>query len=426
MQLKTLQALHVALSLLRIRRLFFSLFLGPVLLGLGIVLLQSIATVVLIRLSNEDSEQYGARMSSSTESEILRGYVFGGEKIPSVPTICLEPNSTAACIVKPYDIVIHNQFDRAVVFDEFQEAFRGAAQRIHFCKDCSSDFILTIGQSDSETKIFSLSGLAVLFLSDNRRLIELRQHLADARTEKDKADKIQGNIVFHPPGLVSPLAFSKAQNILAIILNVCLAVAIVLWLGIRAHRRVLDYFAKNNVLLPLVAGCGKKVVYDALWMLSFARVLLFVISALLPLLFVFITAEGFSMVSAEGETKYLLVLWMIAVLFSLGCFGTLVSMAELRQRYPLASILYKVLPVSLALLGLVLWFAAILNGGTAWRVISSIISILPIIGLTTTLIAPLSSINPTILSIHIVLCILLARLSLKRNSTWFAAHLEEI
>ena len=207
MQSKFFQSLHVAVSLLRVRRLFFSLFLGPVLLGLIIVLVQTAATVILIDLSNEDSEQFGERMSSSTESEILRGYVFGSGEIPDQPRICNEIDAANECPLKESDIVVHNQSNRVIDIKEFQETFRGAAQRIHFCKDCTSDFILTVGESNTETRIFSLSGLAVLFLADNRRLVELRHHLTEAKSEKERAEKVQGNIKFHPPGLESPLAF---------------------------------------------------------------------------------------------------------------------------------------------------------------------------------------------------------------------------
>jgi hypothetical protein len=426
MQLSLVKSLHLAISLLRVKRLFFSLFLGPVLLGLIIVLIQTAGTVALINLSQEDSEKFGTRMSSSTESDFLRGFVFGDGMIPAKPRICSPTDLSPDCFLESYDIVVRNEFNHPVDNEEFQEVFRGAAQRVHFCLDCQSDFVLSIGESKTETKIFSLTGMAVLLLADNRRLLELRQHLADARTEKDRADQVQGRIVFHPPGLANPLAFSEAQTILVVILNVCLTIAIVLWLAIKAHRRVLDYFAKNDVLLPLVASCGKKVVYDALWMLSFARVLVFVLSAFLPFVIVLSKINNLAFSTSLGDTKYFLILWIVAVLFSLGCFGTIVSMSELKQRYPIASALYKIVPIAGCFAGLILWIVAILNGGSEWNIVSSVISVVPIVGLTPTLVAPLSVISPITLVLHILLCGILAVYSLKRSSNWFASHLEEI
>jgi len=424
-----LNAFRLARHLLSIRRLFISLLLMPVVIGLGIVFVQTIASVTYLKLINEHSNEYGRRLSTSQASAFLRRFLYGTAETGAKVTICRWADGMPAgegCAIAPIDIVLRVQnpadFDPSAIVDTFE----GATRRIHLCRDCDSEFRITLTGDGAQTRISSFAALAVLALADSERFVDLSRHLVKAHAEWDQIEEIRGEVEFAPPGLSAPIMFSDARNIMVLVLNASLIAAIVLWLALRSHRRVLDYFAKNDVLLPLIASCGKRTVYHSLWVLTLVRVIAFLLTALVPLLFVMSALRDVSSKPLIAASAPALLLWGVTVFLGLSAMGTIVSIGELKQRYPFASLMHKVLPFVAWLGGSVLWFVAILEGGSSWQTIAKTVELLPVIGLTPVLIAPMGALSVGMLACHSVIACLLAWHALRYNAQWFGAHVEEV
>lgn len=422
-------AFSLAFALLKIRRLFISLLLVPVLFGLSIVVIQAIGSIAYIGLVNERSKEYGERITTGGASEFLRKFLFGTEAAPQEVKICRWTSTgpqDESCKPKPIDIIL--QVDRPSDFDAapFVATFQGATQRLHLCNRCDGEFRISVGSDGTRTRITSFRGLAVLMLADSERFIQLSRYLVEAHAERERIDDLQGDVEFSPPGLTSPIIFSDARNVMVLTLNASLTAAIILWLALRSHRKVLDYFAKNDVLLPLIASCGKRIVYHSLWVLTLARVIVFVVGAIVPLAIVMAALQKTTSQLLVSVSFLSLFCWGLTVLVGLSALGTMVSIGELKQRYPLASLIHKVFPFFLWVMGSILWFIAILEGGREWEIIAAIITSLPIAGLTPILIAPMGSFSPGMLAAHAVLACILTWFALRYNARWFGAHVEEV
>jgi hypothetical protein len=74
-----------------------------------------------------------------------------------------------------------------------------------------------------------------------------RQRITIAREHEGLLDNL-GEQILYINGLRKPIAIDDLGLLFAFIINVSFLVIVTVWLGLRAHRKVLDYFARSAVL----------------------------------------------------------------------------------------------------------------------------------------------------------------------------------
>jgi hypothetical protein len=433
-----LSALRLTISLARIPRLFASLFLIPLFLSLILVYGQLVVTGIFIQSMSQSPEATRAYLKTMKRENLGRRLIYGSDAELPPLKVCrwifaksasgeegeIPPND--ACAPDKLDIALHvsdpAHFDAA----EYEKIFEGNIERLHVCRTCEPHIVIEVGAEENKTQVYSVWGLMVLSLASFNDDVNDQYIAVIKNFDKIKA-KI-GNISFHSPGFRHPVGVRTMYVSLAVVLNIALLIVITLWLALRAHRKVLDYFARSGALLPMVAATGKGVFYAAIWFLTFLRVGGFLFAAI-PM-----TVYGFREILKKDQASSVfeadfsaVILWIIAIVASLGLATLISSISELKQRHQFLSFLYRYLPLGLAALGLLLWSASFLfSNNSAVGVFRNTLTALPILGMGPVLIAPVFKPNFDVLAIHTVLTSFLFIIALRYNARWFAAHLEDL
>jgi hypothetical protein len=319
------------------------------------------------------------------------------------------------------------QVDNPESFDisRFHRLFEGHIDRLHVCRSCQPDVVITPGTNgEIASTARSLFGLSILFLPySNQEVVEQRTAVKEAYEDIQRS---LGSISMHIPEISEAIGISSLKGTLPITTNIALLVVIALWLALKAHRKVLDYFSRNDVLLPLAAACGKQTFYSAIWILTLFRVGCF-LGASIPLMYfglddIFSSNVGIdlSFSLAHGAA------WLVALVPALGLATVIASIAELKHRHSLLSVSYRFLPLLGAFFGAMVWGASFIMPLHACGVFRLIVSALPIVGIAPILVAPVTGLPYAPMMIHAVLAIIGLTWLLKRNARWFAAHLEEV
>jgi hypothetical protein len=190
---------------------------------------------------------------------------------------------------------------------------------------------------------------------------------------------------------------------------------------------VLDYFARNGALLPMVAATGKHSFYDAIWLLTVFRVGAFLLAAVPATLLVFTgLTEDQPIPSFFGEDRLFPYAWMVAIGLSFALATLIASIADLKHRHHFLSFLYLYLPIAVCAISAVGWGLTFLVDSPAFGYVRNIAAALPIVGMAPVLVSPLFQPSIWVLVAHALLTLGLIWLFLKRNAHWFAAHLEEL
>jgi multisubunit Na+/H+ antiporter MnhC subunit len=177
----------------------------------------------------------------------------------------------------------------------------------------------------------------------------------------------------------------------------------------------------------MVAATGQSAFYGALWILTLIRVGAFLAGAV-PLTLLGI--QGIMDTEGVGETFFgqplELALWFTALVSGFALATLVASLADLKHRHHLLSMLYKYVPLALCLLGTVVWTFTFILDGPLFGHLRTVITAIPVLGMGPVLVAPALKPELFALSIHTVLTVLLAGWALRSNARWFAAHLEEL
>ena len=205
---------------------------------------------------NKGEEQTGKFLRTDT----LR------KRIPSTcpATLCLDKDERGVgyeqppskeCAPDRLDIALHVPDSMQVDLDEYLRLIEGDALRLHVCKKCSPDLELFVSPQGNSVKAHSAYGLMLYTLLNLDKRIQ-QQYKELKKMREDLREKL-GDVFFLLPELKAPIAISSLEVSLIFILNITALVVIALWLGLRAHRKILDYFSKSGALLPMVAATGK-------------------------------------------------------------------------------------------------------------------------------------------------------------------------
>jgi hypothetical protein len=399
---------------------------------------QLVATAVLVKAIGIDGDSMATHYENRRQSDLGRQFLLGDSRTLEAPRICRwkttatssgatrEAPPSPLCNPDRLDVALHVANPDSFETHDYEKLFNGLVERIHLCTSCTPDAIITIEPSGAiRSDAFSTQGLILLRLSRNND--EVQKQFVTARRELDRLRTLTGATHLHSAGLRQPVSIDALQGSLAVIFNIAALIMISLWLALKAHRKVLDYFARNGALLPMVAATGKSTFYGALWILTLARVGAFLCAAI-PM-----TYFGFEAFAVEDNYSDLFLsnyvelgLWICALGASLGLATLIASISDLQQRHHFLSVLYKYLPLVLCIGGTIIWTATFLADSPFFGILRSVITALPVVGMGPILIAPTMKPDFLVLGIHAVLTSILFSVALKKNARWFAAHLEEL
>ena len=432
---RKLTALKVALSFIAEPRLFVTLLFWPLVLGLIIVSMQGWFSSAYISALDITPDEYSQRISAEKKDvEILKRHLLSGGAISKTPTICfwqsagnLEIQEEPECVLEPNDIVIKGAKPEIVAQEDLISTFEGVVSKIHFCNTCESNIVLDMRNSEPVTHIRSLQSMGVLFLAASSEQKRMKNFNLEARKLHDKYKKSIGDIYFYAPGYAFPIQISGMHKVLLLVLNTAAIVLVTLWLSLRSHRKVLDYFAKNGALLPLVAACGKGVFYRAIWVITALRVLAFLAAAVPAtiIMFAFSISEKTLNQFVFGDFAEF-VLWVLSICCGMATLTMIASISELMQRHNSFAWIYKAIPLLLCFVGAFVWGCTIASHSNTLEILQMVIVSCPVVGIIPILVVPAFKVDPYILSTHTVLSAMVVMLLAKINSRWFAAHLDEI
>lgn len=432
-----MRALRLVLSLVLIPRLFASLLLFPLILSILLVYCQVLVTGTFLRVFQQNSQSVQEGFKKKEEKNLIREVVFGdAHPRPPIRVCRWEVVKTPLGVIKEVppieecrpdrlDVALHVSDPASFNPDEYIALFNGNFERLHLCKTCSPDTIITIGDDGQRTDSFSIWSIALL--SINRMSDDFQDSFVRSLREIERIKILLGSRYFHSEGLTKPVLLTDFQVSMAVVLNVASLVVISLWLALKAHRRVLDYFARNGALLPMVAAAGKGSFYSAIWILTLMRVGFFILASI-PLGYELFRTyfKDTKWATLFGDSALTFTLWIPALVASLGLATIVASIADLKQRHNMLSFVYRYIPLILCIVGSVLWGVTFIFDGTIARIIRDIIASIPILGVTPVLLAPVFTPSGWVLVIHCVATSVVIAFALRRNARWFAAHLEDL
>ncbi len=435
-----LRALRLVWSLARIPHVALTLFVFPTLLSLALVFVQVIATGVVLKSVSADTKVITQSMkdgSARPELNIVRKILYASSEprpplrvcrwIPDAVGESGERPPSSECYPDRLDVAIITEHPRASDIERVREWFEGETDRLHICRSCQPDVTIEIGDDGKpQTKTRSIYGLGVLFLaitkSDTKKL-ENRAVYLELVGEFQEAI---GTPSFFIPESQAFVEISPTNPFVPLTINVVLIVMIAVWLALRAHRKVLEYFSHNGVLLPLVAATGKRPFYGAVWLLTILRVSCFLLGSIPMLIGGMEACCGDGVFQALAPHAAFLAVWAVSLIATLGFLTTIASMADLKHRDSIFAFLYRYLPFSVAVIGAAVWaFSFIFVTGWA-ATFRLVVASTPMLGLLPLLMAPVLQLPTWVVAVHGGAAASSLLLLLRRNSTWFAAHLEEV
>ncbi len=428
------RALSLALSYIRIPRLFLSLFFFPLLLSIVLVSVQLYVTLLYISTTDRDAKTLSTRIETAKKNNPTKFLLFGSMEDLAPLKVCRwmkqdgqEVPPSPDCAPDRLDIALHVPNPQDFDVTSYSKLIDGISERLHVCvKDCVPDIVIEHGQREQVVTHFrSVQGGLVLSLLHFQE--DVTEHYITIAQSLDEIQNHFGDYLFFAPGYSKPIKITGILRSFALLLSIASLVVIALWLAVKAHRKILDYFSKSGALLPMVAAIGKREFYGALWLLTLFRVLAFLLASLPMLLVAFTLSE-------EKEAFYELfsydlsffALWLTSLLVSFGLASIVASIADLKHRHQFFSFLYRYVPLFLSFAGLLFWAISFFIPLESMALFRTLLSALPVIGSGPILIAPLFPPPLSVLFFHSVLTILIAMKLLRQNSQWFAAHLEAL
>jgi len=430
-----IRAAQIAWALIRVPNLTRHLFLLPIFVSLLVVAGQLVTTGLFLSAASHSAlwTSDAPREDETADESPLRYLLYGSAERRGDLKVCRwlpqdsDPNRevppSSECKADRLDIAINVPNPQEFVADDYRAIFQGQIDRLHICKHCAPDAIITVDESgQARTKSYSVWGIAVLSLAFLPREAIRAERLDTLAITKNRL----GAISLYMPESAKLIDISLANPAVATTVNVVPLIIIALWLAVRAHGKVLDYFSQNNVLLPLVAATGKRPFYGALWILTAARVACF-LAASVPIVYFAvrgITGDGlYAMISNRAA---LLTLWLAAVVPAVALSTIIASVADLKHRHSMASILYRYIPIVVAIAGGAIWGGSFIFPSYGAGVVRSVITAIPVFGLMPVFIAPVMEPPLISLSIHSVLSLGLLVVLVRLNMRWFAAHVEDV
>ena len=374
--------------------------------------------------------------NSPSDKDIARRFLFGSSSLAPL-RICRwqriplpdgregERIGDPLCKRDRLDVAI--QVESPETFDPslYAQLFEGNAERLHICRACKPDIVIKPGPQGTVSRIYSVWGLIILGLTSVNDKIETNR--AVIRKEFRAIQDRLGSKYLHLAGLREPLALESFYASFALIVNIASLIVVALWMALKAHRKVLDYFARNGALLPMVAASGRGSFYGGIWLLTSLRVGAFLLAAVPLSLWQLsdLLRQNLAMPFLFGNIWSFLI-WLAAIVLGFALATVTGSIADLKQRHSLLAFGYRYLPLIISAFGAALWASTFIFEGVAPQYLRHALTAFPIAGLAPMVMGPLLQPPPFVLAAHGLLSCLFLLYTLKLNARWFAAHLEEI
>lgn len=427
-------ALRFALALIRTPRFFASLLLLPLLLSLVVVSVQVLVTGLFIQTSNRRAAAIEQNFNSIEQDNVMRKVLFGDSKplppikvcrwIASDQYVSGEAPASKDCFPDRFDVAINVSSPADYDPSHYIRIFDGNAERLHLCKKCKPDVVIS-PEGKVKTHLQSVWGMWIVSLAMLSKDVN-DQFVVAKRQYEDLRGRL-GVIYFHPVGFDHPIKVSHQQLSVALVFNIAFLIVVALWLALKAHRKVLDYFARSGALQPMVASIGKSSFYSAIWMLTLVRVGAFLLAAVPIMYFSFQDLLRTNKVGISfGDDPANLLLWMLAIGAGFALATIIASIADLKHRHHFLSILYRYVPLLVSGCGIFIWLLTFLFESNTVAVVRNLLSAVPILGLGPVIIAPLCHLSSSVLLMHGLLTITILMITLRSNARWFAAHLEDL
>lgn len=425
------EGFRLALAFIRVPRLFFALLFWPLVIGFLLAVGQGALSVGYIKTVSTTPEDVDKELSQSEAHQSwLRGVITGDPKPFQSVSICRWKNGNlyksaegSDCSIDKDDLVIQTPQPLELSSSEYVDHFKGIVPEIHICEDCSSNFLI---RSDKDRfKLSSIKSLGLYILTEEDHISRRKEHFKDYLSDIKDAEQLEGEVVLKLPAFKRGLELRTASQRMVVTANIAGLIILVLWLALKAHKRVLDYFSKNDALLPLVAACGKDTFYLSLWIVTAFRVVFFLLSAV-PATILFYVLLGENPAGDLFKFDYVFFIWLACLFLALGAVTVLASIADLKSRASFSSILYRWLPFGLFAMGSLAWVPILLFGSESAYWLSQIIAVIPMLGLAPVIASPILYVEPISLVIHGILSLCLIIYLLRANSEWFASHLEAL
>jgi len=380
----------------------------------------------------ESPESYSKRTKAEKYTSYLTSSLYGSNSLLKDIQLCRwqlvngQEKLPGDCTFEPHDVTILVRSPHEFAATPYLEIFKGASPRLHVCSTCKSDVVVDLTKDKPELELIGLRAIGVDLLARLNMAKELRQHVVVAKKKRASIKKLLGNTVFYSPGLKKGVNLSVGNQSMILVLNLAVLILFTLWLALKAHRKVLDYFSRNNALLPLVASCGSAKFYRALWIITVLRVCCFLLASV-PLTILFYATEVPDRLYQHFiPSTYEFFTWLCALLGSMTCVTIISSIADLKKRHTWMSFLYTYGPATCCILGTAFWIGSIFSDHTTIAFIRSAIASLPVFGFVPVLASPVIKLDADILALHTLLSGAITLWLLQANSKWFARHVEEL
>lgn len=421
--------LRIAISFVRIPRLFASLFLGPLLVGVFLVSTQIFMLTAHIARQTQDANSIRNRLEQARETHWSRQLMYGDGRAQNT-LLCWwktgTPPPNLDCLISPFDVAIRVKDFNHPLLDGMIKSYTGTTKRIHICERCTATVTFDMTKDEHSIEVYHPFGMLIVALGHMQNSEVIQPLLASIDTQESLKTRM-GDLFLKLPTIRRPIEVYVLDNDLVVLVNMVVYIAIALWLALRSHRKVLDYFARSQALLPLVAAFGKRNFYGAIWLLTLLRVVAFLISSVPFGVLLYFKARNLD--SSEfslrlGHTEWLL--WIITIIMTFSLLTVLGSVAELKHRAPIRSFCLKYVPMAICAFGAIVWGTIIAFSPYPLFWLTDSITALPILGTLPVILAPVIGFSDNALAFHTLSSLSLLVYVLNKNMRWFAAHLEEI
>ncbi len=423
----------LAFSFIRVPKLFISLLLWPMVIGIFVSFVQTFLSLGYIGIVKESAPEFAKRINKREAEDIwISQVLFGTDRLGPL-NVCRwimrngqEEPPSEACRVRRYDVAVQVYSPETYNADDYRKLFDGSTRNLHICRSCSADITISKSEDKIVSQVHGLTPIAVYMLAYSSQELLINSHYVNAKATVDYIKDISGTILMKASGVPTPINFTEASNTMILIINTSAITIVALWLSLKGHRRVLDYFARNSALLPLVAACGTRTFYSSLWIITLIRVTCFLLAVIPTTILVFLDAVPIETRSVFMKSGPQFLLWLVGIVASLSSLAIIASIAELKHRHSWVSFLYRYIPLVLCFIGSSIWFYCVFHEGVVTRGIQHAIACLPVLGISPVLLSPLIELDTSTIALHSLFAAMLVIAVLRLNSRWFAAHLEEI
>lgn len=197
------------------------------------------------------------------------------------------------------------------------------------------------------------------------------------------------------------------------------------WLGIKSHGKVINYFARNDALQPLIASLGLREFYGAIWILTLVRVAVFA-GFYLVAMYQARPVMGFDLLfETVFRSDFLFLLgWLFVLFLQFAIIAMLVSLAEI-SRDARATIFLVYSPLLTILIGLFVGLGTLTVDSLQLSALREFLLAMPLVSLMPHFLTPIVPCETYVLVMNIFASVIFLLVITRRNTMVFgySAHL---